>query len=98
MSVVVGATDLTDFGQRSHNAIDAQRFGIKRVTAHSEFGYLYPNFENDILLLELQSEINWTPNAQPACILAQVDEKAEPDIPAASIAGWGLRKEGQKCS
>lgn len=81
--VTVGEHDLT--GEES--PMNAISIGVERLTVNPDFDIF--GFVNDVALLRLEREIQWTPYVWPACLPDQDYEERENEN--ATVAGWGSR-------
>lgn len=100
MSIVVGTNDLKNPNE------SYQKMKIKRLHLHPNFSYLYPDFENDIALIEVDRDVKWSKSVQPVCLLKSVSDSVdEPHVSGRDeeadrvlrsvVAGWGVRVEDQ---
>ncbi|KAK8761317.1 hypothetical protein V5799_027416 [Amblyomma americanum] len=67
----------------------SQRVGVRRALLHS--GYNDQTLANDIALLELSREVEFTEHVQPACLPTE----RFPSLPGATgiVAGWGYTSD-----
>ena len=64
---------------------------VKRVVVHKD--YKAPTFENDIAILELESEIVRQPHIVPICLPKTLDEVFEGEM--GIVTGWGRTEYGK---
>ena len=85
--VELGEHDLTG----PTEAISTMRKKVKRVVVHKD--YKAPTFENDIAILELESDIDRQPHVVPICMpkLTDVFEGK-----TAIVTGWGRLSYGEQ--
>lgn len=65
---------------------------VKRVVVHKD--YKAPTFENDIAILELESNISRQPHIVPICMPPTLDEVYEGQM--GIVTGWGRTEYGKK--
>lgn len=65
---------------------------VKRVVVHKD--YKAPTFENDIAILELESDISRQPHIVPICMPATLDMNFEGKM--GIVTGWGRTEYGKK--
>jgi len=64
-----------------------QEIGVSKVTRHSK--YSGSSFNNDIAILELEKDVKFSEDVQPACITDNPTIVQKFDNTGLSIAGWG---------
>ena len=85
LMVELGEHDLTG----PTEAISTMRKKVKRVVVHKD--YKAPTFENDIAILELESDIERQPHVVPICMPKLADEF---EGKTAIVTGWGRLSYG----
>jgi len=85
LNVVAGAHDLDSRSERSQ-----QRVTARKTAFHP--AYNSQTTENDIAVVVLDTPINFTSTVQPVCLPATGEQV--PDGTEATVAGWGLTREG----
>jgi len=98
MKILIGTNDLKNPVPTSTQSLE-----IKGVHLHPNFSYFYPDFENDIALIELEKEIQWSPSVQPVClsksgdkgVISAREEEGTGRSPDVVVAGWGVHLEDQ---
>jgi len=85
LMVELGEHDLTG----PTEAISTMRKKVKRVVVHKD--YKAPTFENDIAILELESDIERQPHVVPICMPRLIDEF---EGKTAIVTGWGRLSYG----
>lgn len=64
---------------------------VKRVVVHKD--YKAPTFENDIAILELESNISRQPHIVPICMPPTLEEVYEGQM--GTVTGWGRTEYGE---
>ncbi|XP_065559549.1 trypsin-1-like [Artemia franciscana] len=70
---------------------DAQQLSVSSIVRHK--GFIYPKPKDDIALLQISSDINWSKNVKPACVAR--GSTSPPTGSVAMIAGWGWTHESK---
>ena len=86
LMVELGEHDLTG----PTEGISTMRKKVKRVVVHKD--YKAPTFENDIAVLELESDIERQPHIVPICMPMLTDEF---EGKTAIVTGWGRLSYGE---
>lgn len=74
----------------------AYEIGIKLITIHPK--YSCKKASNDIAILELDNEIQWSESVSPACLPVSYGENGYQHFEntLATVAGWGWTNENSK--
>lgn len=65
---------------------------VKEITTHPEYSCKKPS--NDIALIELDKEVQWSESVSPACLPSLSEDGYDTyDNMIATVAGWGWTDE-----
>ncbi len=73
-------------------------FGVKEIAIHPSYVPI-PKIANDIALIRLDKQVQWSPFIQPACLPAMHHDAENHQHQSfsgrkATVAGWGLTGDG----
>jgi hypothetical protein len=80
IEIIAGSVDITGGG--------AQTRKLKRLKLHPQFSHFYPDFHNDIALIEIDLKWEWGQHVQPACLSNKPPGKEKGS--EGWVAGWGV--------
>lgn len=76
---------------QENNDLEPNDVNIVKIIAHPQ--YKSPKKYYDIALIELENDVKFTSNAQPACLWTKFD--ISPLGTKANVTGWGVTETGR---